>query len=149
MNRQTLGILIGTICAVVLTPLVAILWRRLAPPTLERSENLSVEAWRRSDVISKEALIVTGLAAVLFVSYVGFGTVVDSVVVVMMISGVFGIPTAWILLRGGIFGPRHAIEDFGRYFERKHGISFRSSLYVGIPALAISISCLVAFLKRE
>lgn len=148
MNRQTLGILIGTICAVVLTPLVAILWRRLAPPTLERSEDLSVEAWRRSDVISKEALIVTGLAGVLFVSHMGFGTVVDSVVVVLMISGVFGIPTAWILLRGWIFGPRHAIEDFGRYFERKHGISFRSSLYVGSSALAISILCLVALLSR-
>jgi hypothetical protein len=52
-------------------------------------------------------------------------------------------------VRGWIFGPRHALEDYGRYFEQKHGISFRSWLYVGIPAFAITISCLVAFLMRE
>ncbi len=55
----------------------------------------------------------------LFVSYVGFGMVVDSVVVVLMISGVFGIPTAWIPLRTWVLGPPHAIADFVRYFERK------------------------------
>ena len=149
MNRQTLGILIGTVCAVVLTPLVAMLWRRLAPPAQERSADLSAEAWRRSDAISKEALIVTALAGLLFVSYVGFGTVVDGVVVVMMISGVFGIPTAWVLLRSRILGPRNAIEDFARYFEQKHGISFKSWLYIGVPALVISLACLVAFLNRR
>lgn len=149
MNRQALAILIGTIGSIVLTPLIVTLWRRLAPPTPERSESLSAEAWHRSDVISKEALIVTGLAGVLFVSYVGFGTVVDSVVVVMFMSGAFGIPTAWILLRGRVFGSRDTIEAYGRYFEQKHGISFRSSLYVGVPALAVTISCLGAFLYRQ
>jgi uncharacterized membrane protein len=125
------------------------LWRRLAPPTPERSAELSAEAWRRSDTISKEALIVTALAGLVFVSYVGFGTAVDGVVVVMMISGVFGIPTAWVLLRGRILGSHSAIEDFARYFEQKHGIRFKSWLYVGVPALAISVACLVVFLSRR
>jgi ABC-type sulfate transport system permease component len=149
MNRQTLGILIGTICAIVFTPLVAMLWRRLQRPIPGRSTDLSAEAWRRSDTVSKEALIVTAAAGLLFVSYIGFGTVVDGVVVVMMISGVFGIPTAWVLLRSRIFGPSDAMEDFVRYFEQKHGISFKSWLYVGVPALIVSLGCLVAFLNRQ
>lgn len=132
-----------------LTPVVATLWRRLAAPTPERFPELSAEAWRRSDTISREAIIVTALAGLVFVSYVGFGTVVDGVAIVMMISSVFGIPTAWVLLRGRILGPQSAIEDFARYFERKHGITFKSWLYVGVPALFISIACLALFLSRR
>lgn len=143
MNGQTLGILIGTVCAIVFTPLVAMLWRRLAPPTPGRSTDLSADAWRRSDTISREALVATAAAGLLFGSYVGFGTVVDGVVVAMMVSGVFGIPTAWILLRTRIFGSGSTAEDYVRYFEQKHGISFGSSLYVGIPALVVTLACLI------
>jgi hypothetical protein len=148
MTRQTFGILVGALSAAVLTPLIATLWRRFAPPTPERSDELSIEAWHRSDTISKEALIVTGLAGLILTGYVGLGTALDSLVVVMFISGLFGIPTVWILLRTGALG-RGAVEDYARYYEKKHGISFISWLYISIPAFVISVGCFVSFLRRQ
>ena len=149
MSEQAFGVLVGSLCAVVLTPLVTMLWKRLAPPTLEHAADLSAEGWRRSDGISKESVIVTALAGALFVGYVGFGTAVDGVAVVMVISGIFGIPTGWILLRCRMSGPSSALDDFANYFEKKYGISFKSWLHVGIPALAVSAACLVAFLSGQ
>lgn len=73
----------------------------------------------------------------------------DGVAVALAISSLFGIPTAWVLLRVWILGSHDALEEYARYFELKHGISFKSMLCVGIPALAVTIACLVVFLSRQ
>lgn len=147
MSSQALAILIGTVCSIVLTPFVVSLWRRLAPPSPQRATELTADAWHRSDKISKESVVVTVLAGLLFGSFVGFGTVLNGVAAVMVISAVFGIPTGWIWLRTRLFAPATAIDDFARYFEQKHGVSFKSWQFVGVPALGISLACLADFLS--
>lgn len=132
-----------------LTPLIVRIWTTLAPPSLGQPGQLSPDAWRRGEALTAEAAVVTVLAGVLFGVFLGFGTVLDGPLTAIILSGIPGIPTAWVLLRCGVLGSKDAIADFGRYFEQKNGISFRSWLCIGIPAFAVCMSFLIALLASR
>lgn len=148
MNEHFRGILIGMLAAIVLTPVLVKYWRGIAPPAKSRVHSeLSSEAWRRNQDLLSESIVVTFLLLFVLVGILGFGTALDATMFLVLIGEILGVPTVWILARCSLRG-RDAIQEFVSYFELSHGVSFRSWLYVSLPALAAGIASLILVIWR-
>lgn len=146
MFGHVLAILIGAAIAALVTPWILWAWQRLAPVRDTADQQyIAAESWHRGERIGREAIIFTIFLLFLLAAYVGFGRRADNVFTITVIAALFGMPTVWVYVRTRFLGPG-AMQEFVRYFEAKHQVSFRSWLWVSVPAIVVSIAGL--FLMR-
>lgn len=138
MANQIEGVIVGTIAAMVLVPVVRIIWQRLAPGAY--SVQLTADARRRNSALSREALIAAFGSLALWALAKGPSTELGPFDVATAIGIAFGAPYWWVLLRTTLRG-RGALAEYAAYVELKDGISFRSLSVVAVVATVVAVSC--------
>ena len=138
MPTQVQGVLVGTIAAIVLVPVIRFVWQRLAPGS--STVQLTPEARQWSARIGKEA-VVSALACLGFWALGrGLATELDLLDVATAVGIILGAPLWWVLLRTKLRGAG-ALAEYASHVEANDGISFRSLCIVAVVATAVAVVC--------
>ena len=146
MGDQFGSVLIGTIAAIVLVPIILAVWNRLAPPEPARESQLSDQQWQQYRSLDMEAFLI-GLVSPMLLGLVlgkvdNLG-VADSVFLISSIPAVYFL---WHLLRLN-FSKTLRKTDYSVYFEGKHDISLYSATKAGwLSTTVFLISGVASFL---
>jgi hypothetical protein len=141
------AVVIGTILAVALTPVVFALWKRLFPARHGLALLSEVQKSRNARIQS-QSVVAGVLMPFGLVLYLGPSHEVDAVVAGMLVGGIFGGALLWVLAITGLRSG-NGVREFGEYFESRFSISFTSWCAMSGLALGIGALCLVAHLARS
>lgn len=148
LSAESRGVLIGTICSIVLTPIIVRFIQRKFPP-LERNGTspLPVDRIRRCRRIASQASF-TGLFALLVpVLFFGPRAPMDVIGAVMMIGMLFIGATAWLSFC--IFAMRATtLDEFSGYFEQEFRARFSYVVGFSLVASVAGLVCLLIYLGR-
>jgi hypothetical protein len=144
LSTQSRGILFGTICAIVFTPVVVRFLQRTFPPRKQHGASLAPLVFAHCRKIAKQGAY-SGLCSVA-IPAIAFGpsTPVTFKGGLMLLGLLFVGPAIWIaiaLLRGGTV----RIREFSLYFEQEFGISFPKTAGLFVGASLIGLGWLTAF----
>jgi len=147
LSDQARGVLVGTICAIVLTPVVVWLLREHFParkPLVAQP----AEVEQRNRKIARQATV-AGLAMLPLLGLVfGGATRLDLVAALMLLGSMFGGTATWVLVQTVLRG-RGRLREFAQFFENTHRVSFAFCAGFCLVAGLIGIACLVAFAMRR
>ncbi len=140
MSDTARSVLLGTLAAIVLAPIILAVWQALSPPCASRTARLSTEAWQRNAVIARQSLFVAvGIPTLLAAPVLeAFDESMRLLVVITFPSLTLAAPLLWVCARNVRRG-REGLKEFGTYLEAKEGISFRSWMYFSGIAGTIGI----------
>jgi len=145
MPTQVQGVLVGTIAAIVLVPVIRFVWQRLAPGS--STVPLTPEARQWSAGIHKEALVSAFACLGFWALGKGLATELGLLEVATAVGIILGAPLWWVLLRAKLRG-EGALAEYASYVETNDGISFRSLCIVAVVATAVAVVCgLVSYVR--
>jgi hypothetical protein len=143
MQDHIHGIVLGMIAAAVGAPLLVKLWQSVAPSRQAVSEQLGSKAAKRLyQRVLYEAYGVTLLVGAVVVFTLGPGSPLDLLGLLMMMTGILGVPIVYVTVRS-LGGGREALDAFVYQFEMHHKTSFRSWLIVGAPSFLFFVGSFV------
>jgi len=146
MATQAQAILVGTIAAILLVPVIMFVWRRLAPGS--SAVQLTPEMRQWSAAVSREALVSAFVCLGLWALGRGLATKLGPLEVAAAMGIILGAPFWWVLLRARVRGGG-ALAQYAAYVEAEDGIGFRSLCVVCVVATAVAVVCgLVSYVQR-
>jgi len=137
------GVIIGTIAAIVLTPLVVRSLRRLFPP--QRSKGESGFELRKNERIAGESTLMGIAIPCLLVLVLRGNRPLDFLGGLTILSGILSVPIGWILIRTKLHGSE-GLAEFERYFESKYGYRFLAWRIFGAVSGVIGSVCLIVLM---
>jgi hypothetical protein len=148
LNDQVRGILVGTVCAILFTPLVARYLKRRFPPS-SATEAVSKEVRHKCAKLSGQATYAGLLTVALPATLLGVADEVTPLGAYMLLGLLFLGPTLWI---GGRLALRGSptLPEYARFFEQRYHVNFVKIAAFSVVCSLVGLGLLVMeFLGRR
>ena len=148
LSAESRGVIVGTICSIVLTPIIVRLIQRGFPP-LERNGTspLSADRIRRCRRIAAQSSFAGLFALVVPLLIFGPHAPMDAIGAIMMIGMLSLGAIAWLSFC--IFAMRATtLDEFSEYFEQEFRARFSYVAGVSLAASVAGLVCLFVYLGR-